>query len=177
MRMVKEGYLGALSTLFERYQRPIYHFFLRMTGDVEQSMDLTQSTFQRVLKYRKTYRETLRFRPWLYRLARNHFYDVYRKQRRRLESESVMDLQSDVTLHQVEKPHDGLEERQKMELHDALNLLSREDRELILMNKFQGLKYGEISRVVGLSEGSLRIKMHRAMLKLKEIFYEERRTA
>ena len=174
MNRVKAGYLGALSILFERYQSPIYNFFLRMGSDREESMDLTQSTFERVLKYRKSFRDDHRFRSWVYKLARNHAYDLYRRKRSR--PESPMDPEHAESIPSVLDLHSNPDQR-NFELKDALEQLKTNDRELILMHKFQGLSYQEISEVLGAPEGKLRTQMHRAMLRLKEVFYEERSIA
>ena len=174
MTRVKAGYLGAMTILFERYQGPLYNFFLRMGSDVSESMDLTQTTFERVLKYRRTYREGNRFRPWIYRMARNLLYDRFRRMKRR--KHLSVDV-GDVEFLEEFCCETSQETRRNVELQDALNQLPTEERELILMQKFQGLSYEEISVITGHTSGNLRLRMHRAMLQLKEVYFEERSLA
>ena len=66
MQRVRDGDAAPLGVLFERYQVPLYNFFLRLTGRTAVSEDLVQEVFLRVLKYRHTYRGQSQFRTWLY---------------------------------------------------------------------------------------------------------------
>ena len=171
MNRVKAGYLGSMATLFERYQSPLYNFFMRLTGDAAQSEDLTQSAFLRALKYRKTYRDRYSFRTWIYRLSRNLFYDDYKKTRRR--NEYSLEERED-NAGSASYNTDAANERMKRELADALAQLPSQDRELIVMKKYQGLKYEEISKITGDSVSAIKTRTHRAMNKLREIYFEEK---
>jgi len=169
MQKVKMGYLEAFSILFERYQHPIYNYFVRTTHDLEESRDLTQTTLQRVYKYRSSFHETHLFRPWIYRMARNLRIDSVRKKIRN--SEQRLNEESNTVYTET---HCGNRSLRKLELEDALSQLDEKDRELIQLKKYQGLSYDEIARILDEPTSTLRTKMHRAMLKLKDIYYEER---
>jgi RNA polymerase sigma-70 factor (ECF subfamily) len=77
MEAVKNGDLQQASLLFERYNRRIFNFLARMTMERELAEDLTQNVFLRIIKYRSSYREGLRFQSWIYQVARNVFSDHY----------------------------------------------------------------------------------------------------
>jgi len=159
-----------MGTLFERYQSPLYNFFRRLTGDAQQSEDLTQSAFLRVLKYRNSFKDHYTFKAWIYRLARNLYYDDYNKRKRRGEyslEEREEKMARDFYVN------DPVGERTSRELSDALAQLREKERELIVMSKYQGLKHEEIGEIVGASVPAIKSKVHRAMNRLREIYFEK----
>lgn len=169
MLAVKEDDLDALSPLFEKYHVKLYNFFLRLTHDRESSRDLTQNVFSRILKYRSSYDEKQAFKTWIYKLARNVHIDHYNKNRY---------LGSDYTdLENLQgNERDAMEEMDDSErkeiLREALDQLPVEHREVIELSKFQGLKYEEISKITGSSVPAVKVKVHRAIKKLKEIYFQ-----
>src|SRR5436190_20674388 len=80
MVAVREGARSELRILFERHHRAIYEFFFRMTGDRAVSENLVQEVFDRIVKFRDTFREECQFRAWLYRMARHVHHDHCRRQ-------------------------------------------------------------------------------------------------
>ena len=75
------GDTGGLSALFERHHRPLFGFFHRLSGSSGVADDLTQEVFFRMLKFRMTFREGMKFRPWMYQIARNVHNDHLRKRK------------------------------------------------------------------------------------------------
>jgi Sigma-70 region 2 len=78
---VQQGRVSLLGVLFERHQRALLNFFLRLTGNRETSDDLVQEVFLRMLRYRSSYRPQSQFRTWMYHLARNVHIDRFRSSR------------------------------------------------------------------------------------------------
>src|SRR5712692_1080446 len=81
MTAVQEDDLSQLGVLFERHHLGLFNFFLRLTGSRSWSEDLVQEVFVRILKYRKSFRPALEFRPWLYAMARNAAAAHFKKHR------------------------------------------------------------------------------------------------
>src|SRR6185503_6455523 len=79
MQAVREGDLSQLGRLFDRHHRAVYDFLVRTTGQRAVAEDPVQDVFERVLKYRTTYRGEAGLLPWLYRIASNARADHYRK--------------------------------------------------------------------------------------------------
>ena len=79
MIAVRSGDLDCLSALFQRHYRTLYGFLYRMTQERSVAEDLVQEVFARILKYRHTYEDEGTFEAWLYRIARNSYYDFARK--------------------------------------------------------------------------------------------------
>ncbi len=169
MLAVKEGDLDALTPIFEKYHVKMYNFFLRMNRDRETSRDLTQNVFSRILKYRNSYDEKQSFKTWIYKLARNVHIDHYNKNRY-LNS----DYQDVETIQGNDR--DALDEMEDSErkdiLREALEQLPVEQKEVIELSRFQGLKYEEISKITGSSVPAVKVKVHRAIKKLKEIYFQ-----
>lgn len=169
MLKVKAGDLDKMGLLFERYHRALFAFLYHSTGQAAQSEDMVQTVFYRMLKYRHTFTETGEYRTWMYHLARNVLIDTAKKNQR-------MVYQADVTAmseKMISEPAADaqLEKKQESEnLHAALEKLSPEYREVLVLSRFQELSYQEIAGILGTSEGNIKVRVHRAMKELKSIY-------
>jgi RNA polymerase sigma-70 factor (ECF subfamily) len=170
MISVRRGVLEALTPLFERYHGKLYNFFLRQTFNRELSKDLTQSVFYRILKYRHSYREEYRFRSWMYQVARNVLSNHYGTEKMK-----TWDHFPDEWFEDQPGSHE--EETEKAErrqaLYRALSRLPADQREIIELSRFQGLKYGEIAEITGNSVSAIKVKVHRSIKKLRQIYFQE----
>src|SRR6266478_1810167 len=90
MLEVRNGAGETLGVLFDRYQRPLYNFYSKLTGDRVLSEDLVQEVFLRILKYRQSYRPGTPFRAWIYQIARNARVDHFRRARPQVPFEPEM---------------------------------------------------------------------------------------
>ncbi len=161
---VKNGDLDKASKLYDLYHIPIFNFFLKLTRDRDLSNDLSQSVFLRMLKYRNTYKVDLEFKAWLYQIARNIYRDHLKKKDRIQYSgyKSVEDVQDDSIL-ELEIGNEG-----EIVLNKALGNLPEDMKEIIILSKYQQLRYCEIAKILGISVPNVKVKVHRALLKLKE---------
>jgi RNA polymerase sigma factor (sigma-70 family) len=168
MAMVRDGAADMLGVLFDRYQTPLFNFYSRLTGDRGASEDLVQEVFVRVLKYRRTYRPGTRFRPWIYQIARNARTDHMSKQR----SHSELDDEMATSSAQPNTAQRDTVERDQQHaiLHRALLQLPEEKREVLLLSRFQGLRYEEIAELLGCQAGAVKVRVHRALQELREVF-------
>ncbi|WP_310396581.1 RNA polymerase sigma factor [Hymenobacter sp.] len=170
MLKVKSGDVDRMGLLFERYHRPLFGFLYHMLGGrVEASEDLVQNVFYRMLKYRHTYTGAGEFRTWMYHLARNVLADYVKKNRHAAQHTDVADLAEH--LGGGPRADEGLEHAQDVaQLHQALARLSPESREVLVLSRFQELKYGEIARVLNTTEGAVKVRVHRALNELKTTY-------
>jgi RNA polymerase sigma-70 factor (ECF subfamily) len=173
MRAVRDGDLACLTTLFERYHRPLFGFLYRMTGSRATAEDLVQDVFVRVLKYRKTYRDTGSFEAWLFHIARNTRHDFAKKH-------PAMESISDDMDVAATGPSPGLRLEQHEDavlLKDALSRLPADKRELIILARYRGMSYAQLGALMGADVGTIRVRLHRAVRQLEEIFSQLRGSA
>lgn len=165
MLNVAGGDLPQLGILFEKYHVPLYNYFFRLNYDKDLAEDLTQNVFERIIKYKATYTESFPFRAWMYRIARNVNTDHFRyKKIKKDENIEVADIQLT-----TENVLDCIEKREKRErLEQALMILKKEDREILILSRFEEMKYAEISELLGISEASVKVKVHRSIKKLRD---------
>lgn len=166
MLAVANGNLKDMSILFDRYHVLIYNFFNKMIHNKMISEDLTQDVFIKVLKYRTSYKEG-NFKSWIYTIARNIFSSFYQKQKK-----DRLHVTEDYFLRSNEQFVSQENEEELEHLQRAIQLLNITDRELIVMHKFQEIKYQQIAEIIGSSENAVKVKMHRAVHKLREIYFK-----
>jgi len=169
MQNVKTGQLEDMSLLFDRYHVLIYNFFLKMGLDRDTSQDLTQNLFYRMIKYRSSYKESVSFKSWIYQIARN-LHNDYRNLQKRSED---MFVRNEMLQADVPEVAGFFREEDYLRLDNALMELSENQRELIVLSKYQGLKYEEISAIVDQSVPAIKVSVHRAMKQLKGIFFKQ----
>lgn len=167
MGRVREGDVALLGELFERHHQRLFHFFLRLARSRQAAEDLVQEVFVRMLKYRHTFRSDSEFVPWMFTLARNAATDLYRARPKELPQDP------DAPEPQAESPHPiaGLERaEQEGKLRRALARLDPAKREILLLARFSELKYDRIAEQYGITEGAVKVRVHRAMKELKAAF-------
>jgi RNA polymerase sigma-70 factor (ECF subfamily) len=177
MLACKDDHGEALEEIYRRYYRQVYLFVCRNYGRKEQAEDITQETFLRIYRGRKAYEPTAKFAVWLYRIVRNLCIDENRRYWNRnvtRETESVVEEGQNSPLDLVASPEQDVrraidEERDMKTIQKAIQLLSPEQREVIILNKFQGLSYQEIGEIIGSNADSVKQKAYRAHLRLREI--------
>jgi RNA polymerase sigma-70 factor (ECF subfamily) len=168
MASVRDGDVQQLGVLFERHHRPLYDYFVRLTRDRTLSEDLVQEVFLRILRYRHTYRAESEFRFWLYQIARNARADHFRKRRDETELPEDDDFAS-----AAPGPSAALEESQSHALlRAALDRLPEDKREVLVLSRFQHLKYDQIARLLGCSVTAVKVRVHRAMKDLRSAYFE-----
>jgi RNA polymerase sigma factor (sigma-70 family) len=171
MLAVRDGELDALGELFERHHGRLHGYLARTTGDRLAAEDITQTVFQRMLKYRHTYRDDGSFTAWMYHLARRCAADYFRKSQAGPANLDPADLQD----HADDGPHaaDHAAARDDHDLlHRALGRLAHEDREVLLLSRFQELSFAEISTILECSVGAAKVRAHRALRTLRDIYFK-----
>jgi RNA polymerase sigma factor (sigma-70 family) len=169
MEEIKDGRVERLAILFERYHIMLFNFFLRLTGNRSISEDLVQDVFFRILKYRKTYLGQSKFSVWMYQIARNVHVDFLRKRK--------LEVPLDDQFEEPASSETPLVERLSAELDasllkKALDRLPLRKKEVLLLSRFQELKYREIAELLGCDIGSIKSTVHRAIKDLGRIYLE-----
>jgi RNA polymerase sigma factor (sigma-70 family) len=168
MISVRSGETERLGQLFEAHHKRLYNYFLNQTGNRLASEDLVGDVFFRMLKYRHTYKDEGKFLTWMYAIARNARIDYYRGHNVRSEFlEEPDNLTSNA-------PNPG----EKYEQLDDITLLRRamaelpdDRREVILMSRFNHMRYKEIGEILGCTVGTVKVRVYRAMKDLAERYF------
>jgi RNA polymerase sigma-70 factor, ECF subfamily len=169
MLKVRDGEVGKLGILFERHHVPLFNYFVKLTGRRDASEDLVQEVFLRMLKYRQGYRGESQFTVWMYRIARNAWVDHFKKAKR----EVLFNENDEEPVSNDPNPSDDLEEKQEVnQLRAALAKLSPEKREVLVLSRYQEMKYEEIAELLGCAVGTVKARVHRAIKDLKDVYLE-----
>lgn len=169
MLAVRNGELDALGELFERHHGPLFGFLVKLTGNRTAAEDISQTVFQRMLKYRHTYRDDGSFTAWMYHLARRCAADHFRRLNAAPHATDPADLQQ----HADDTPHAAQRATARDDhalLHTALARLHADDREVLLLSRFQELSFAEISGILECSVGAAKVRAHRALRELRDIY-------
>jgi RNA polymerase sigma factor (sigma-70 family) len=169
MQHVKDGNLAEMSVLFERYHLRIYNFFLRLTMKKEISQDLTQNLFYRMIKYKHTYKNEYCVKSWIYQMARNLHADYSRQQKK---SDELF-MKTDAYQVEVTDDNSSYQEEDYERLERAIAGLSDEQKEILVLSRYQGLKYEEISAMTSQSVSAIKVAMYRAIKQLRGIYFKQ----
>jgi len=169
MAQVRNGDLRKLALLFERHHRSLYNFFRHMNGDADLSEDLTQEVFFRILRFRHSYDEHRPYAAWMYQIARNANTEAAQKRKG--------ELRLVETSGEEEAPEPGIEEtlgrRQEIRLlQQAMEQLPVDKRELLVLSRFQNLKYESIAELLGCDVGAVKVRVYRAVKALGRIYFQ-----
>jgi RNA polymerase sigma factor (sigma-70 family) len=169
MEAVKRGELQQATMLFERYHKRIFNFLARMTMDRDLAEDLTQNVFLRIIKYRTSYREGNKFQSWIYQVARNVFSDHYQAHKNKFSDFVDVEKISD---HMADSEESEVQDEKEKILHRSMARLTEEQRELLVLTRFQHLKYEEVAVIMDTTVANIKVKVHRAIIKLREYYFE-----
>jgi RNA polymerase sigma-70 factor (ECF subfamily) len=163
MLLVRDGDVAKLGILFERHHAKLYNFLVRVTNKRDSSEDLVQEVFFRILKYGHSFRGEAPFTVWMYQLARNAAADHFRKWK----NESPLDETFDPPAPDP-APDDILAQDEKSELLKlALARLPNEKREVLVLSRYQELKYEEIGAILNCPVGTVKARVHHALKDLR----------
>lgn len=170
MLSVSKGNLDDLSILFEKYHVMIYNYFLRKSNyNSALSQDLTQTVFERILRYKDSFKEDYNFKSWIYRIASNAYMDHFRENKLKY---------SDIELiKEIPNENDPLEDPKKDQYERiliAMKSLSTSDQEVLQLSKIENLKIKEIAEILDLSESAVKVKIHRGIKRLKDILFNNK---
>lgn len=166
MLKVKNGDLDKMGLLYERYHRQLFRFLFNMTRQKELSEDMVQNIFLRMLKYPEGFMGFGEFKMWMYHIARNAVYDHFRKVKRTPSHSDVKNYEEKIEGGQITDAQIEKDEELKI-LEKAMEKLSDENRELLILCRFQELRYNEIAKILNTTEGAIKVRVYRALNQLK----------
>jgi RNA polymerase sigma-70 factor (ECF subfamily) len=174
------GDTDSLGLLVARWERPLYYFAFRLLATPEDARDVCQETFLRVLKKAGRFQKGARFSTWMYQIALNLCRDHLRKKRRwgLLLAETPSTSSDGVTdLDRFASTHDPSEDAARKETREvvsrALRQISPEQREVVILKEFEGLRFREIAEILGCPESTVKSRMYHGLSGLKTALVRE----
>ena len=164
MEKIKGGEVDPLGILYDRHKDTLFNYFLRTTYNYEASNDLLMDTFERVYKYRHTFKQGHTFRPWLYRITNNLIKDHFKKTSK---SGTLEHLSQSLTDESSDKVFD-LKNDQEL-LYAAMQQLPPRERSIINMYYLLEFPYESIAEIENISINTARIIVCRGLKKLNQL--------
>ncbi len=171
----KRGDRNAFAELVQRYQRPLFNFSLRYLRNPEGAREVTQEAFLRIVKRSADFRHESRFSTWIFAITRNLCIDELRRAKHR--NHSSLDQPNSDGEQPLDKLGDtttalsGERGAQARELRNgivrALDELPEEQREVFLLRQLGGVPFGEIARITGIPENTVKSRMRYALERLQ----------
>jgi RNA polymerase sigma-70 factor (ECF subfamily) len=168
---LRGGQADSLGILVARWEAPLFRFVSRMIDRPEDARDVCQETFLRILDKADAFRDGARFSTWMYQIALNLCRDHARRKRRwgHLVVASAEPDDAPRTEHAAPKnvetsPVMALEHNERQgAVRKALARLPHDQREVLLLKEYEGLKFREIAGVLGVPESTVKSRMYAAL--------------
>lgn len=172
VRKVLGGDANAFETLVLEYEKNVYNIALRMTGNSEDAVDMTQEAFIKAYNSLQSFRGDSKFSVWLYRIVSNVCLDFLRSKNRRptvslsVEDDDGEDAQLDVA-DESQSPELLLDRKLTRDsVRRGLDSLPPDYRQILLLREIQGLSYDEIAQALSLEVGTVKSRIFRARKRL-----------
>jgi RNA polymerase sigma-70 factor (ECF subfamily) len=167
------GNTAAFGALVRRYQDRLYNTAYRLVGNAEDAQDVAQEAFLSAYQSLGNFKGDSLFFTWLYRIAVNTAISLKRKQRAVLRIDGGRDggpAVEPLDPSELSRPGHALEQaEQGRRIHWALSRLSAEHRAVLVLKDMEGQKYETIADTLGVPIGTVRSRLHRARLELREL--------
>jgi RNA polymerase sigma factor (sigma-70 family) len=167
MRLVQGGDYSPASEIYDRYSARIYNFAFRFLKNAEAAEDAVQEVFVKMMKHAGQFQGDAKLSTWLFSITANWCRDYLRKADNK--AKEAEDVLLSLPTSAEHSPERNLERREdELRVQKALSALTPEQREAILLSRYQGLSYAEIAQIAGCSEGAVKTRVFRAMETLKK---------
>jgi RNA polymerase sigma-70 factor, ECF subfamily len=152
---VHKGDIEAFNHLVSRWEKRVYNYLLRLTSNPEDSLDLSQDVFLKAYQNIRKLDDTARFGPWLFRIAHNEAYSLFRKRKPEsgIEDSGVAERE----------PAPGASPELTIAVSAALNRLNPEQREAVVLKVYQGFKFDEMAEILGCPVSTIKSRLYTAL--------------
>lgn len=153
--------MEALEELYNLTERTLYAYTLSIVKNHDETLDLMQETYIKIMSSAHLYKPMGKPLAWIFTIAKNLYLSKIRKMKREINMDSI-EVEDDVRFSYVSDRDD------KLVLETALNVLTEEERQIVLLHAVSGMKHREIAESIGLKLSTTLSKYHRALKKIRE---------
>ena len=170
---MRQGKTAAGEELVRRYYEPLVRYLQRLTGSASLAEEMHQQTWLSVLEHIDRFDASLKngsasaFKSWLYRIATNKANDHWRSSGRDKIAKAALRWTTDTEAAPADQRMEASEQERKLQI--AIQQLPENQKQVLLLRYYSNLKFVEIAEVVGCPLNTALGRMHKAMLKLKEM--------
>jgi len=157
----RRGQVDAYNVLVSRWEKRVFNYLLRLVGNREDALDLSQDVFLKAYQSLKKLEDTGRFAPWLYRIAHNEAYSLLRRNRPEGEMETEpATAGATARMYPVEL---------SLTVERALAGLTVDQREAVQLKVYQGFKFDEMAEILGCPVSTIKSRLYTALDLLKQM--------
>jgi RNA polymerase sigma-70 factor (ECF subfamily) len=172
-----QGRHAAFGELVCRYQDRLFNTVYRLLGNAEDAQDVVQEAFLNAFQSLDSFKGDSQFYTWLYRIAFNTAVSLKRKQRVALSIHGSREDRGEVEPRDpsgYSQPEYALQQaEEERRIQQALGRLSSEHRAVLILKDMEGQKYEAMAEILGVPIGTIRSRLHRARLELRELLRQE----
>jgi len=171
------GNAAAFGELVNRYQDRLYNTLVRVLDHSEDARDVVQESFLHAYLSLHAFKGDSRFFTWLYRIGMNTAISMKRKQKPVLRLHSRIEEAGafePLDPSEINRPGHALETaEEERRVQEALGRLSQEHRAVLVMKDMDGMKYDEMAEILDVPIGTVRSRLHRARLELRDLLVQD----
>lgn len=153
------------ASYIEQYHQDVYRVALYFTKNQDDAYDVAQEAFLRAWKYFHTFNRETNFKNWILQILRNTFLSSIQKKNKIVHPEQGLDHLPDT---KESHDHEILNQHRIQNLRNAIQNLPNDFREVIVLSDLEGMSYESIAQILAIPIGTVRSRLHRARLLLKE---------
>jgi RNA polymerase sigma-70 factor (ECF subfamily) len=165
IRQASRGSVESYNLLVSRWEKRVYNYLLRITGNREDALDLAQDVFLKAYQNLRKLDDPERFKPWLYRIAHNEAYSLFRKRKPEVEADSVEPAPTDIGITVGGSSVFPIE--LSLAVAGALERLSPDQREAVVLKIYQGFKFEEMAEILSCPVSTVKSRLYTAFELLK----------
>ncbi|MDX9887845.1 MAG: sigma-70 family RNA polymerase sigma factor [Anaerovoracaceae bacterium] len=178
IKRAKNGSESDFETLILSCQGKAYSIAYRYLNNQEDAMDALQESFIKAYRSLATFKGNSSFQTWIYRIVVNTCYDMLRKKKSRIQAESLYKSDGDEE-YMIELPDQdkgpeelALDREESRDIFRVLEMLPLDQKEIILLRDVEGYSYEEIVDILSITMGTVKSRISRARLRLRELYLE-----
>src|SRR5215470_3898319 len=165
IRQAARGSVEAYNLLVSRWEKRVFNYLLRLSRNREDALDLTQDVFLKAYQNLRKLDDPGRFAPWLYRIAHNEAYSMFRKRRPEADVDEIEPESTETGITVGGSSVFPIE--LSLAVAGALDRLSPDQREAVVLKVYQGFKFEEMAEILSCPVSTVKSRLYTALELLK----------